>query len=115
MLLYLPGASGLRLQLFWQSINDKDTMPSFPQIQPVSLGKELVQHNKQITWTAKLKSLTVFMQRSPSHMLAILVLWGHELFYFQFLSCNSLSKSEVLFITSVLSKHAMTDLPTSSQ
>lgn len=87
--------------------------PPSPKLQPVCLGKELIPHNKQIP--AKFKSLTVFMQKSPRHILAVPWVVGHELFSFQFLSCNSLSKSEVLFITSVLGKHAMTDLPTTSR
>lgn len=44
--------------------------PPSPKLQPVFLGKELIQHNKQTTWTAKIKTFSVYMQQSPSHMLA---------------------------------------------
>lgn len=83
MLLYLPGASGLGFySSSGRALMRRAQSPPSPELQPVCLGKELVQHNKQITWTAKLKSLTVFMQQSPSPMLAIPWVMGLWTFLF---------------------------------
>lgn len=83
MLLYLPGAPGLGFySSSGRALMRRPQSPPSPKLQPVRLGKELVQHNKQITWTAKLKSLTVFMQQSPSPMLAIPWVMGLWTFFF---------------------------------
>lgn len=57
--------------------------------------------NKEMTWIATIKSFTGFMQQSPSQVSQSLGRRVLRFFSFQFLFCNSTSKSEVVFITSV--------------
>lgn len=107
-----PGASGLGLQLFWRVTNDNpfwssDAFPSFPHT-IACLGKELTQPNKQMSWTDKINlscAHAAVSQPGVGQSLGHRVLkdWTQKTWVekaFQFLFCNSISKSELLFITS---------------